>query len=67
MVFRSSDLQPLTTGELSLVDEIMSGKFNIPLTKEAKALLEGAASSSQKKKRKRSTIPDTRVVDQCWL
>ena len=53
--------------ELLLVEEIMSGKFSIPLAKEAKALLEGAASSSQKKekkgKRKRSTLPDTRVVD----
>ena len=42
----------------------MSGRFSIPLAKEAKALLEGAASSSQKKgKRKRSSIPDTKVVD----
>ena len=43
----------------------MSGKFHIPSTKEAKALSEGAASASQKreKKRKRSTLPNTRVMD----
>ena len=45
----------------------MSGKYGIPSAKEAKALLEGAASSLQKKekkrKRKRSTLSDTRVVD----
>ena len=45
VVFGGSDLQPLTTGELSLVEEIMSGKFSMPSAKEAKALLEGAASS----------------------
>ena len=63
VVFGGSDLQPLTAGELSLVEEIMNRKFSIPLAKEAKTLLEGAASSSQKKKRKRPTLPDTRVVD----
>ena len=41
----------------------MSGKFSIPSTKEAKALLEDVASSSQKKKRKKPTLLDTRVVD----
>ena len=42
----------------------MSGKFNFPSAKEAKALLEGAASASQKKEAKRKrTFPDTRVVD----
>ena len=42
----------------------MSGKFSIPSAKEAKALLKVAASSSQKKnKRKRQAFPDTRVVD----
>ena len=44
-MFGGSDLQPLTTGEFSLVEEIMSGKFSIPSAKEAKALLEGVASS----------------------
>ena len=62
IVFGSSDLQPLTVGELSLVEDIMSGKFNFPLAKEAKALSEGAASVSQKK-RKMMTLLDTRVVD----
>ena len=41
VVFGSSDLQPLIAGELSLVKEIMSGKFNIPSAKEVKTLLEG--------------------------
>ena len=41
----------------------MSGKFNIPSAKEAKALLEGVASLLQKKKRKSSTSLDTLVVD----
>ena len=30
LVFGSTELQPLTTRELSLVEEIMSGKFHIP-------------------------------------
>ena len=43
---------------------MMSGKLGIPSAKKAKALLKGAACSSQKeKKRKRSSLPDTRVVD----
>ena len=64
VVFGGSDLQPLTVEELSLVEDIMVGKLGIPSTKEARALLEGAASLSQKKgKRKRSALPDTRVVD----
>ena len=50
--------------ELSLVEGLMSGKFNIPSAKEARALLKGAASSLQKeKKRKRQAFLDTRVVD----
>ena len=64
VVFGGSDLQPLISGELSLVEEIMSGKFNIPSAKETKALLKGAASSSQKNKRKRLTLPNTRVVNE---
>ena len=64
VVFGSSDLQPLRAGKLSRIEEIMSGKFNFPSAKEAKALLEGAASASQKKEAKRKrTFPDTRVVD----
>ena len=45
----------------------MSGKFNFPSAKEAKALSKGAASASQKKekKRKMTTLPNTRVVDNC--
>ena len=58
-----SDLQPLTVEELLLVEEIMSGKFSIPLAKEAKALLEGAVSSLQKNKGKRKRLLDTKVVD----
>ena len=57
-------MQPLTTYELSLVEEIMSGRFGIPLDKEAKALLEGVASSPQKNKGKRKRLLDTRVVDE---
>ena len=57
-------MQPLTVEELSLVVEIMSGKLGISSAKEARALLEGAASSSQNKgKRKRLALPDTRVMD----
>ena len=64
VVFGGSDLQPLTVEELSLVEDMVKGKLGIPSAKEAKALLEGAASSSQKKgKRKRGPQVDTRVVD----
>ena len=45
----------------------MSGRYGIPSAKEAKALLKGVVSSSQKKKgkrkKKRKRMPDTRVVD----
>ena len=42
----------------------MSGKLSIPSAKEAKALMKGAVSSSQReKKRKRVALPDTRVGD----
>ena len=64
IMFGGCDLYPLTADELSLVEGIMSGKFSIPSAKEANQLLKGAASSSQKeKKRKRGPLPDTRVVD----
>ena len=64
VTFGDCELQPLTVDELTLVEGIMSGKFSIPSAKEARALLKGAASSSQKeKKRKRAPLPDTRVVD----
>ncbi|KAL5583527.1 hypothetical protein UlMin_015969 [Ulmus minor] len=44
--------------------DMVKGKLGIPSAKEAKALLEGAVSSSQKKgKRKRGPQVDTRVVD----
>ena len=33
VVFGASDLQPLTAEELSLVEEIMSGKFGMPSAK----------------------------------
>ena len=46
VVFGGSDRQPLTAQELSIVEEIMSGRHGIPLAKEAKALLENATSSS---------------------
>ena len=52
VVFGSTDLKPLMARELSLVEEIMSGKFHIPSTKEAKALSEGAASFKQGEKEK---------------
>ena len=61
LVFRGSDLQPLMVEELSLVEDIMSGKFCIP---SAKALLKDAVSSSQKeRKRKRLSLLDTGVMD----
>ena len=64
VVFRGSDLQPLTVEELSLVEDMVKGKLGIPSAKEARALLEGAASLSHKKgKRKRPALPDTRVMD----
>ena len=57
VTFGSCDLQPLILDELSLVKGMMSGKFNIPSAKEARALLKGAASSLQKeKKRKRQAL-----------
>ena len=52
IVFRGSDLQPLTVEELSLVEEMVKGKLGIPSAKEARVLLEGAASSSHKKRQK---------------
>ncbi|KAL5573252.1 hypothetical protein UlMin_022849 [Ulmus minor] len=64
VTFGGCDLYPLTSDELSLVEGMMSRKFNIPSAKDAKKLLKGAASSSQKeKKRKRGPLADTRVVD----
>ena len=41
----------------------MKGKLGIPSAKEAKALLEGAASSSQKRGKRKRPLADTRVVD----
>ena len=50
--------------ELLLVEDLMSRKLSIPSAKEVKALMKGVASSSEKeRKRKRSTLPDTRAVD----
>ena len=49
VVFGGSSLQPLTVEELSLVEDMVKGKLGIPSAKEARALLEGAASSSHKK------------------
>ena len=46
VVFGGSDLQPLMVKELSLLKDMMRGKLGIPLAKEARALLEGVASSS---------------------
>ena len=63
VVFGGSDLQPLTVEELSLVEDMVKGKLGIPSAKEAKALLEGAASSSQKKGTRKRPLADTRVVD----
>ena len=57
-------MQPLTVEELSLVEDLMCGKLSIPLAKEAKALMKGAAISSQKeRKRNRWALLDTRVID----
>ena len=57
-------MRPLTVKELSLAEDLMSRKLSIPSAKEAKALLKGAASSSQReRKRKRVALPDTSVVD----
>ena len=42
---------------------MVKGKLGIPSAKEAKALLEGAASSSQKKSKRKRPQVDTRVVD----
>ena len=65
VTFGGCELQPLTLDELSLVEGLISAKFSIPSAKEARALLKGATSSSQKKekKRKRQALPDTRVID----
>ena len=50
--------------ELSLVEDIMSGKFNFSSAKEAKALSEGTATTSQKKAKKRKvTLLNIVVVD----
>ena len=43
VVFGGSDLRPLTVEELSLTEDLMSGKLRISL---AKALMKGATSSS---------------------
>ena len=64
IVFGGSDLRPLTVEELSLAEDLMSGRINISSAKEAKLMMKGAASSSQReKKRKRVVLADTRVVD----
>ena len=42
---------------------MVKGKLGIPSAKEAKALLEGAASSSHKKGKKKRPLADTWVVD----
>ncbi|KAL5582334.1 hypothetical protein UlMin_014776 [Ulmus minor] len=64
IVFGGSDLRPLTVEELSLAEDLMSERINIPSAKEAKLMMKGAASSSQReKKRKRVVLADTRVVD----
>jgi len=63
VVFGGSDLQPLTMEELWLVEDMVKGKLGILSAKEAKALLEGAASSSQKKGKRERPLVDTRVVD----
>ncbi|KAL5552582.1 hypothetical protein UlMin_039983 [Ulmus minor] len=64
VVFGGSDMRPLTVEELSLAEDLMSGRINIPSAKEAKLMMKGAASSSQReKKRKKVVLPDTRVVD----
>ena len=50
--------------ELSLVEDLMSRKLSIPSAKEAKALMKGVASSSQREnKRKRVALPNTRVMN----
>ena len=56
-------MQPLTVEELSLVEDMVKGKLGIPSAKEAKALLEGAVSSSHKKGKRKRPLADTRVVD----
>ena len=57
-------MRPLTVEELLLAEDLMSGRISISLAKEAKALMKGAAISSQReKKRKRVALPDTRVMD----
>ncbi|KAL5565741.1 hypothetical protein UlMin_028905 [Ulmus minor] len=43
--------------------DMVKGKLGIPSAKEAKALLEGAASSSQKKSKRKRPQVDTRVID----
>ena len=57
VTFGGCELYPLTPDELSLVEGMMSGKFSIPSAKEAKQLLKGAASSSQKEKKRNRLYP----------
>ena len=52
VVLGGSDLRPLTLEELSLTEDLMSGRLSISSTKEAKALMKGAASLSQREKKK---------------
>ena len=63
VVFGGNDLQPLTVEELSLAEDMVKGKLGISSAKEARALLEGAASSSHKKGKRKRLPADTRVVD----
>jgi len=64
VTFGGCNLQPLTLNGFSLVESMMSGKFNIPSAKKARVLLKGTVSSSQKeKKRKRQALSNTWVVD----
>lgn len=57
VVHEGSDLQPLTVDELSLVEEIMSGKFTVPSAKDALRQRKG-----DERKRKQ-LFPDTSILD----
>ena len=58
IVHGGSSLQPLTPEELSLIKEIMSGKFSYPSAKEARWL------KTSDNKRKRPLV-DTSIINDC--
>ena len=55
VVYKGSNLYPLTEEELSLVEEIMSRKFSLPFVKEAL--------KQRKMEKRKQALPEMSVLD----